>query len=84
MFVQAAHGTAIGSPRPQGALRICLINKDFTRDARTMIETGRSFAVASIMRLTGPGVDATEGTILGVASVDELGDGRLNRARRYI
>ena len=84
MFVQAAHGTAIGSPRPQGALRVCLINNDFTRDARTMIATGRSFTVASIMRLTGSGADATDGTMLGVASVDEWGDGRLNRARRYI
>lgn len=54
-------------------MRVCLINKSSTRDARIMIEAGRSFAVASVMRLTGPGIDATEGIMLGGASVDELG-----------
>jgi hypothetical protein len=83
--VRAAHGARRGASAigpdlkafcvrtPEGALRVCLINKNSTRDARIMIEAQRSFAIASIMRLTGPGIDATEGIVLGGASVDELG-----------
>jgi hypothetical protein len=54
-------------------LRICLINKDFTRGARVRIDPGRRFVVSSVMRLAGPALDATAGITLGGRSVDEFG-----------
>jgi hypothetical protein len=43
---------------PEGALRLCLINKDFRRGAQVTIDPGRNFIAGSIMRLVGPAVDA--------------------------
>jgi hypothetical protein len=87
MFAQAARGTlvparlaadgsglkAFAVRAPDGILRICLINKDPARGARVRIDPGRSFAAASIVRLSGPAVDATAGVTLGGSSVDEFG-----------
>jgi hypothetical protein len=56
-----------------GSLRVCLINRDFTRGARVRIDPGRSFGVASITRLVGPAADATAGITLGGARVDDFG-----------
>jgi hypothetical protein len=58
---------------PAGTLRVCLINKDFSRSARVSIDPGRDFVASSIVRLTGPAPDATVGITLGGASVDEFG-----------
>jgi len=58
----------------EGALRVCLINKDFTRGARIRIDPGRSFIASSIMRLIGPAADATADITLGGSRVDELGE----------
>jgi hypothetical protein len=38
-----------------------------------VIDLGRKFAAASMLRLAGPAIDATAGLTLGGASVDELG-----------
>jgi hypothetical protein len=87
MFAQAARGalvparlasdssnlTSFAVRGPDGTLRVCLINKDFIRDARVRIDPGRDFGLSSIMRLTGPAADATGGVTLGGASVDEFG-----------
>jgi phosphotransferase system HPr-like phosphotransfer protein len=54
-------------------LRVCLINKDFRRDAHVTIDSGRSFVASSVMRLEGLGLDANTGITLGGASVDEFG-----------
>jgi hypothetical protein len=58
---------------PEGMLRICLINQNITRDRRLAINPGRKFTVASMLRLAGPAIDATDGVTLGGASVDEFG-----------
>jgi hypothetical protein len=58
---------------PEGALRICLINKSITRGARVRIDPGRSFVRSSVMRLAGPAADATAGITLGGSGVDEFG-----------
>jgi short chain dehydrogenase len=58
---------------PEGTLQVCLINKDYGRGARARIDPGRSFVAASVMRLAGPAAEATTGTTLGGASVDEFG-----------
>jgi hypothetical protein len=58
---------------PEGTLRICLINQNITRDERVAINPGRTFTVASMLRLAGPAIDATDGVTLGGASVDEFG-----------
>jgi glycosyl hydrolase family 79 len=87
MFAQAARGAlapmrlatdmhalvAFAVRSPEGSLRVCLINKDFTRGARVRIDSGRSFAASSVMRLVGSSVDATSGITLGGASVDDFG-----------
>jgi hypothetical protein len=87
MFAQAARGAlvpmrlatdmhalaAFAVRSPEGSLRVCLINKDFTRGARVRIDAGRSFTGSSVMRLVGPSVDATSGITPGGASVDDLG-----------
>jgi hypothetical protein len=86
MFAQAARGALIPARLvPDGGdlkafavraldqtLRICLINKG-AHAARLRIDPGRSFMAASIMRLTGPAIDATAGITLGGSSVDEFG-----------
>jgi hypothetical protein len=87
-FAQAARGALVSTRlasdagelrafavrAPEGTLRICLINKDFTRGARVRIDPGRSFIVASVMQLAGPAVDATTGVTLGGSSVDDFGE----------
>src|SRR4029077_9191143 len=87
MFVQGARGTpvparlasdtgglkAFAVRAPEGTLRVCLINQNITRDERLAIDPGRKFTAASMLRLTGPAIDATAGLTLGGASVDELG-----------
>jgi glycosyl hydrolase family 79 len=87
MFAQAARGAlvparlasdssdlkAFAVRAQEGTLRVCLINKDFRRGARVRIDPGRSFVVASVMRLAGPAADAASGVTLGGASVDEFG-----------
>ena len=57
---------------PEGTLRICVINQNIT-DERVAINPGRKFTVASMLRLAGPAIDATDGVTLGGASVDEFG-----------
>ena len=59
--------------KPEGALRLCLINKDHEWSAQVTIDAGRGFATGSLMRLLGPALDATTGITLGGASVDEFG-----------
>jgi hypothetical protein len=88
MFAQAARGAlvpahlapepsggleAFAVRTPEGMLRICLINQDVTLDKRVVIEPGRKFTSASMLRLAGPAIDATAGVKLGGASVDEFG-----------
>src|SRR5262249_5287961 len=58
---------------PEGTLRVCLINKDFSRNERVTIDPGRTFAASSVMRLGGPAADANADITLGGASVDEFG-----------
>jgi hypothetical protein len=58
---------------PEGSLRVCLINTNFTRGVRVTIDPGRRFAVASVLRLSGPAVDATAGVTLGGGHVDDFG-----------
>jgi hypothetical protein len=87
MFAQAARGAivpahlapdisglkAFAVRAPDGTLRVCLINQNITRDHRLTIRSGRKFAVASMLRLAGPAIDATAGVRLGDARVDEFG-----------
>jgi hypothetical protein len=87
MFAQAARGAlvpahlapdtsglkAFALRAPEGALRVCLMNQNITRDERVAIDPGRKFTVASMLRLAGPAIDATAGVTLGGASVDEFG-----------
>jgi hypothetical protein len=56
-----------------GSLRICLINKDSRGAIRARIAPGRRFSTASVLRLTGPAIDATQGVTLGGAIVDDAG-----------
>ena len=58
---------------PDGGLRVCLINKDSDNAIRASIAPGRRFSAASVLRLTGPAIDAKEGVTLGGAVVDEAG-----------
>jgi hypothetical protein len=87
MFAQAARGAlvparlasdrsdlkAFAARAPDGILRICLINKDPRGGARVRIDPQRAFAAASVVRLSGPAIDATTGLTLGGSSVDEFG-----------
>jgi hypothetical protein len=57
---------------PEGTLRVCLINQHITHDERLAIDPGRKFTAASMLRLTGPAIDATAGVTLGGTSVDEF------------
>jgi hypothetical protein len=52
---------------PEGTLRVCLINKDFSRGVRMTIDAGRSFVGSSVMPLSGPAADARAGITLGGA-----------------
>src|ERR1043166_8576436 len=56
-----------------GGLRVCLINKESHGALRAEIAPGRRFARASVLRLTGPAIDATAGITLGGAAVDDAG-----------
>jgi hypothetical protein len=87
MFAQAARGALVAAHlapdisglktfavrAPDGTLRLCLINQNITRNHRLTIDFGRKFAVASMLRLVGPSIDATAGVRLGDARVDEFG-----------
>jgi hypothetical protein len=57
---------------PEGTLRVCLINQNIIHDERLAIDPGRKLTAASMLRLTGPAIDATAGVTLGGASVDEF------------
>jgi hypothetical protein len=57
-----------------GALRVCLINKDLFQSAQVRINVGRRFSAASILRLAAGWVDATTGVTLGGAAVDDFGN----------
>ena len=85
LFAQAVRGTLIPAQlqsdvdlaaytvrADDGALRICLINKD-ARAARVRIDPGHDFAAASAMRLIAPHLEAASGLTLGGAVVDALG-----------
>jgi hypothetical protein len=75
MFAQAARGAllpaqlapepsglkAFAVRTPEGTLRVCLINQNITDDKRVVIEAGRKFILASMLRLAGPAIDATAG-----------------------
>jgi hypothetical protein len=90
MFAQAAEGgllpahlssdardlSAFAVRAHDQSLRVCLINKNDTRGVRVGIDAGREFATASVCRLIGPAIDATDGVTLAGASVDELGQWR--------
>ena len=56
-----------------GALRLCLINKDFVRPARVRIARRSGRSPASAIRLIGPSLDAKDGITLGGATVDDFG-----------
>jgi hypothetical protein len=56
-----------------GSLRVCLINKESQGSIRASIAPGRPFASASLLRLTGPAIDATTDITLGGAAVDDAG-----------
>lgn len=89
MFKEAVSGGAAPVPTQAGAtdvnvaayamrahedsLRLCLINKDLSKDTRVRIDAGRRFRAASITRLTASAVDATTGVMLGGAAVDDFG-----------
>lgn len=86
MFAQAARGSLVpvtleGAPSGLSAhavrgadesLRICLINKE-TSAMPVAVIPGRRLAGGSVRRLTGAAIDATEGTTLDGASVDDAG-----------
>ena len=86
MFAQVARGALVPTQlapdtsglkafavrAPEGTLRVCLINQNITHNERLAIDPGRKFTAASMLRLTGPAIDATAGVTLGGASVDEF------------
>jgi hypothetical protein len=86
MFAQAARGSlvpawvdqgpelkAFAVRAPDGSLRVCLINTHPGRAVRLAVDPGRRFADASVLRLAGPAIDATDGVTLGGAPVDASG-----------
>jgi hypothetical protein len=89
MFKEAASGGAAPLPAQRGptdvnfaayamrardgALRVCLINKDPMKDTRVRIDAGRRFASAAVTRMTASAVGATSGVMLGGAAVDDFG-----------
>jgi hypothetical protein len=56
-----------------GALRVCLINKDLSRPAHVQVDVGRRFAAVSVLRLAAGSAEATAGVTLGGAAVDDFG-----------
>lgn len=87
MFAQAARGALVparldASPaglsafavrEDDGSLHVCLINKESRGAIRVSIAPGQRFSTASVLRLTGPAIDATQGETLGGAVVDDAG-----------
>lgn len=87
MFAQAAHGSlvparvdqgpgelkAFAVRAPDGSLRVCLINAHSGRAVRVAVDPGRRFTGASVLRLAGPAIDATDGVTLGGVPVDAFG-----------
>lgn len=65
--------SAFGVRADDGSLRLCLINKNVGRGERVKINPNGRFVNASILRLAGPGIDATTNVTLGGAVVDENG-----------
>lgn len=55
-----------------GTLRVCLINKD-GQAVRVQIDPGRSSGRASVLRMVGPGPEATAGITLGSDTVSDFG-----------
>ena len=86
MFAQAGHGSlvparvdagpagvsAFALRGDDGSLYICLINKESRGAIRARIAPGRRLSTASVLRLAGPAIDATDVT-LGNAVVDDAG-----------
>jgi hypothetical protein len=64
---------AFAARSPPRSLHVCLINKALAGGARVIIDPGRRFSTASLLRLVGPAGDARTGITLGGASVDEFG-----------
>jgi hypothetical protein len=58
---------------PDGALNLCLLNKDAARAVRVQLKPRRRFAAASLLRLSAPSLAATTGVTLGGAVVDAFG-----------
>jgi hypothetical protein len=87
MFAQLGHGALVPAQidagpaglrayavrTADGSFRICLINKESRGVLRVDIAPGRRFTGASLLRLTGPAIDATAGITLGGAAVDDTG-----------
>jgi hypothetical protein len=65
--------SAYAARAPDGGLRVCLINKEPNGSIRACIAPGRRVAGASLLRLTGPAIDASAGITLGGAAVDDTG-----------
>jgi hypothetical protein len=65
--------SAYAARAPDGGLRVCLINKEPNGSIRACIAPGRRVAGASVLRLTGPAIDASAGITLGRAAVDDTG-----------
>lgn len=88
MFAQAARGALVpvrmapddadlkidAVRAPDGTLRVCAINTSLGRGARITLDLGRNFTAATLIRLAGPGADATTGITLGGAEVDPFGN----------
>ncbi len=51
---------------------VTAVNKDTARDAQLSIETDGRYRVASVKRLTGPGLDAKEGVAFGATAEKNL------------
>ena len=56
-----------------GGLRVCLINKESHGAIRARLAPGRRFVEASVLRLTGPAIDAIAGITLGGAGANDAG-----------
>ena len=56
-----------------GGLQVCLINKHDQSSIQVAIDTGRAFAAASMISLSGPAPTATSGVRLGGAPINEFG-----------
>jgi hypothetical protein len=65
--------TAYATRAADGALKVCLINKDLKSSARIEVEAGRDFQSASLLRLTAPSAEARTGVAFGGSGVDGFG-----------